>query len=74
MAQLNNHHGVIVDDLGNVLYVADHYNHRIMCRSKEGRIIVGENGAGQKRNQFSGVYDLSFDQQGNLYVVDRDNY
>jgi DNA-binding beta-propeller fold protein YncE len=76
LAQLNRPQGVLVDDLGNV-YVADSYNHRIMCwskGSKEGRIIVGENGSGQKPNQFTGVNGLSFDRQGNIYVVDCGNH
>ncbi len=66
---------MIVDHLGNV-YVADSQNHRIMLwrkGGKEGRIIVGGNGEGQKPNQFNFLRGLSFDRQNNLYVVDYSN-
>jgi sugar lactone lactonase YvrE len=59
------------------VYVADSGNHRIMRWSKgstEGQIILGGNGKGHKSNQFSGVDGLSFDRQGNIYVVDWDNH
>jgi sugar lactone lactonase YvrE len=61
--------------MGHV-FVADCYNDRIVCWSKgsrEGRIIVGGNGQGQKANQFNYPDGLSFDRQGNLYVVDWGN-
>jgi sugar lactone lactonase YvrE len=67
--------GELVDHLGNV-YVADSNNNRITFRqagSKEGRIVIGENGKGQKPNQFNSLGGLSFDRQGNLYVVDVKN-
>ncbi len=61
--------------MGNI-YVADSHNNRIVCwpkGSKEGRIVVGGNGCGEQPNQFDGFRGLSFDRQGNLYVVDLDN-
>ncbi|CAF1031891.1 unnamed protein product [Adineta steineri] len=42
--------------------------------SCEGSIVVGENGKGAKPNQFRYPTDLSFDVQGNLYVVDHGNH
>jgi hypothetical protein len=44
-----------------------------MCWSQganEGTIVVGGNEYGQQSNQFSYPRNLSFDRQGNLYVVD----
>ena len=38
--------------------------------SKEGTIIVGGNGEGEQSNQLSYPTGLSFDREGNLYVVD----
>ena len=72
LSQLSNHQGVIVDQFDNV-YVADNGNDRIMRwakGSREGSIVVGRNGTG---NQLYQPGDLSFDRQGNLYVVDQCN-
>ena len=41
--------------------------------SKEGSIIVGGNGQGQQSNQLNYPIGLSFDREGNLYVVDLGN-
>jgi hypothetical protein len=38
--------------------------------SKEGSIVVGGNGQGNELNQLNHPKGLSFDRQGNLYVVD----
>jgi secreted PhoX family phosphatase len=56
--------------------VADFGNHRVMrwCKGAgEGRVVVGGNGQGEQSNQFNYPKGLSFDRQGNLYVVDCDN-
>jgi sugar lactone lactonase YvrE len=56
-----------------VLYVADFFNHRVMRWRKgatEGSGIIGGNGQDNQSNQLNGPIDLSFDRQGNLYVVD----
>jgi hypothetical protein len=42
--------------------------------SKEGRVIVGGNGYGNESNQFDHPLSLSFDLEGDLYVVDRENH
>ncbi len=39
----------------------------------QGKIVVGGNGQGQQANQLSSPIGLSFDQEGNLYVVDCEN-
>ncbi|CAF3997774.1 unnamed protein product [Adineta steineri] len=65
--------GVIVDHLGQI-YVADMSNHRIMCwceGKEEGEIIVDGNGEGNQLNRPCG---LSFDDEGNLYIVDSWNH
>jgi hypothetical protein len=55
--------------------VADNTNNRVMRwlkGSTEGNIIVGGKG-GQQPHQFNCLSGLSFDRQGNLYVVDNSN-
>lgn len=59
------------------LYVADQWNHRVMCwlkGAKRGEVIVGGDGEGSQNNQLSRPASISIDNQGNLYVVDRDNH
>ncbi|CAF4652537.1 unnamed protein product, partial [Rotaria sp. Silwood2] len=68
--------GLFVDML-DIVYVADSLNHRVMRwpkGAKQGTVIVGGNGCGERANQFNSVGGLSFDRQGNLYVVDYHNY
>ncbi len=64
--------GLIMNEVDDV-YVADSSNHRIIrwsSGSKEGRVVVGENGQGKGSNQFWCPKGLSFDVENNLYVVD----
>ena len=42
--------------------------------AKEGSVIVGGNGRGSQDNQFNAPTSISFDRQGNVYVVDRNNH
>ncbi|CAF4553685.1 unnamed protein product [Rotaria socialis] len=76
LTQLYYPRGIFVDTLGT-LYVADTLNHRVMHWTqgdkKQGTVIVGGNGEGKGANQFNGPVGLSFDRQGNLYVVDFNN-
>jgi DNA-binding beta-propeller fold protein YncE len=68
--------GVVVDQLGTV-YVAEEGNARIMRWVKgatQGSVIVGGNGGGGQSNQLKEPIGLSFDRQGNLYVVDNGNH
>ncbi|CAF0794210.1 unnamed protein product [Adineta steineri] len=71
--QLSKPQGIIVDHSSQI-YVADWRNQRIMrwCEGKEeGEIIVSGNGKG---NQLNYPNSLSFDDEGNLYVIDRWNH
>jgi hypothetical protein len=40
------------------------------CNTINGQIVVGGNGEAEQSNQCHGPRGLSFDRQGNLYVVD----
>ncbi|CAM2726784.1 unnamed protein product [Rotaria socialis] len=76
LTQLKYPEGIFVDTLGT-LYVADSLNHRVMRWTQEGKkkgtVIVGRNGSGARENKFNVPVGLSFDRQGNLYVVDHGN-
>ncbi|CAF4678395.1 unnamed protein product, partial [Rotaria socialis] len=76
LTQLSRPNGIFVDTLGT-LYVADSWNNRVMRWTqgdkKQGTVIVGGNRRGEGANQFSYPAGLSFDRQGNLYVVDHWN-
>ncbi|CAF3600419.1 unnamed protein product, partial [Rotaria socialis] len=76
LTQLYRPKGIFVDTLGT-LYVADSWNHRAMRWTQEGKkqgtVVVGGNGSGAAANQFYYPFGLSFDRQGNLYVVDYGN-
>ncbi|CAF3460145.1 unnamed protein product [Rotaria socialis] len=76
LTQLDWPNGIFVDTLGT-LYVADMLNHRVMRWTqgdkKQAIVVVGGNGSGAGANQFQYLRGLSFDRQGNLYVVDHDN-
>ncbi|CAF3174249.1 unnamed protein product [Rotaria socialis] len=77
LTQLHYHNGLYVDTLGT-LYVADSSNDRVMRWTqgdkKQGTVIVGGNGKGERANQFSCPICLSFDRHGNLYVADEYNH
>ncbi|CAF1377509.1 unnamed protein product [Rotaria sp. Silwood1] len=69
LSQLSSPSGVVVSQSGNV-YVADSWNHRVMCWSKDaiqGSIVVGGNDQGDKADQLNKPVGLSFDKYGNLY-------
>ncbi len=40
----------------------------------QGKIVLGGNREGKQENQLNHSYGLSFDRQGNLYVVDYYNH
>ncbi|CAF2126130.1 unnamed protein product, partial [Rotaria magnacalcarata] len=77
LTQLYYPNGLFVDSLGT-LYVADSGKHRVMRWTqgdkKQSTVILGGNGEGVGANQFNYLRGLSFDQHGNLYVVDSNNH
>ena len=71
---LNQPRAVILDAL-DVLFIADTMNHRIVASGSGGfRCIVGCGGtAGSAANELNIPVSLSFDRDGNLFVVDQGN-
>ncbi|CAF1524181.1 unnamed protein product, partial [Rotaria sordida] len=69
LTQLCYPRGLFVDTLGTI-YVVERGNHRVtrwpQGEKKEGSVIVGGNGQGDKANQLSGPVGLSFDKHGHL--------
>ncbi|CAF5168134.1 unnamed protein product, partial [Rotaria magnacalcarata] len=47
---------------------------RYLKGKKDGIVIIGGDELGDKPNQLSEPFDLSFDRNGNLYVADMSNY
>ncbi|CAM4830072.1 unnamed protein product [Rotaria magnacalcarata] len=76
LTQLSSLQGIFVDTLGT-LYVADSLNDLVIRWTqgdkKQDTVIVGGNVRGAGANQFNVPIGLSFDRQGNLYVVDWNN-
>ena len=73
--QLNCPAGVLVDQL-NTVYVADHWNHRVMRWPANGKpdIIAGDRFlSGSDSNKLTCPEGLAFDKDGNLYVADSNN-
>jgi len=77
LTQLSSPRGVVVDQF-NTIYVADSFNNRIIRwfeGATQGSIVVpGGNGTGEESNQLYEPIGLSFDQQGNLYVSEREKH
>lgn len=76
LTQLSSPRGLIVDPF-NTVYVADSFNNRIMRWPDEaiqGDVVLGGNGKGKESNRLYEPIGLSFDQQGNLYVSDREKH
>ncbi|CAF3237610.1 unnamed protein product, partial [Rotaria sp. Silwood2] len=72
LTQLSCPYGLFVDTLSTI-YVADLLNHRVMRwpkGAKQDSAIVGGNSQETGANLLRSPLGLSFDRQGNLYVVD----
>ena len=81
-AQINNPYGIAIGPDG-ALYICDTDNHVVRKVSRDGTITTvagngkrGYSGDGQKATEASlnEPYELRFDRQGNLYVVERMNH
>ncbi|CAF4576217.1 unnamed protein product, partial [Rotaria magnacalcarata] len=76
LTQLSSLQGIFVDTLGT-LYVVDSLNDLVtrwtQGDKKQDTVIVGGKVRGAGENQFNVPIGLSFDRQGNLYVVDWNN-
>ena len=75
--QLNCPYSTSLDDRNQKIYIADCENHRIVEWSLDkniARIIVGENGPGNRLDQLSYPSDVIIDQQNNdLIIADQKN-
>lgn len=68
--------GLFVDSFGTVYVVDSSYNQVMRLRkgAEEGRIIAGSKYVyGNEDNQLKRPHDISFDQHGNLYILDSGN-
>jgi uncharacterized protein (TIGR03437 family) len=81
-AQLNQPYGIAFDSLGN-LYFADSHNNRIRVLLTNGNIetVAGNGKAGYSGDmipatsaELNNPFDVAFDQYGNLYIADTNNY
>ncbi|UJR11243.1 hypothetical protein I4U23_015425 [Adineta vaga] len=73
---LNYPNDVFIDEETNVVYVIDTSNNRVQrwkSFASEGETLVGDMGVGNATNQLNKPSDLSFDLQGNLFVMDMEN-
>jgi len=82
LAQINNPYGITIGPDG-ALYLCDTDNHVVRKVSRDGSIAtvagngkLGYSGDGQKATEASlnEPYEVRFDRQGNLYVVERMNH
>lgn len=76
-SQLNSPHGIYIDS-NDILYVCDYYNHRIqkwIIGATAGSTIAGDSNAavGSGPSDLRRPIDVTFDQNGYMYVVDQGN-
>ncbi|UJR24876.1 hypothetical protein I4U23_006245 [Adineta vaga] len=74
---LRNPISVFVDEITNIIYVADTDNHRVMRwlpNMIKGEIIAGTGTQGNSSHQLNVPNDITFDMDGNLYVSDFNNH
>jgi hypothetical protein len=70
---LNCPSGIVLDAEKN-LFIVNSNNDRIVGSSVNGfRCLVGCYGSGSQSNQLPGLFSLSFDRSGNMFVVDYKN-
>ncbi|CAF1464109.1 unnamed protein product [Adineta steineri] len=63
--------GIFIDENKNI-FIADHWNHRIVewkCNAKEGQISAGGNGQGNRMDQLNMPTDVIVDQQNHSIII-----
>ncbi|CAF5167660.1 unnamed protein product, partial [Rotaria sp. Silwood1] len=63
--------GLYVDD-DQTIYVADHYNHRIVewkSGATNGKVVAGGNGQGNGAHQLNYPYDVIIDKESNSLII-----
>ena len=75
--QLRYPHGLDIDDDNQSIVIADYGNHRIVewkMGASHGKVIVGDQGHGNRLDQLNGPIDVLIDKEtNNLYIADRLN-
>ena len=77
--QLSNPNGIYVDDEEQCIYIADHWNHRIVKwkldgGNDHGQIVAGGNGQGNRIDQLNCPTDMILDEKKkSLIICDRGN-
>ncbi|CAF4109716.1 unnamed protein product, partial [Adineta steineri] len=69
--QLNNLAGIFIDK-NKTIFIADYGNHRIVkwkYNAKEGQIIAGGNGQGNRMDQLNGPTDVIVDQKNHSIII-----
>jgi sugar lactone lactonase YvrE len=74
--QLNHPRDIFLDEQDQSIYVSDSDNHRIIKwtqGSKEGIIVAGGNGRGNKHDQLAHPRGIALHSNGDLYIADTSN-
>jgi len=75
--QFDTPEGIYVDDQQQTIYVADPYNHRIIkwkFGERNGQVVAGGNGRGNRIDQLNYPYDVILDQnKKSLIICDYEN-
>ncbi|CAF4460556.1 unnamed protein product, partial [Rotaria sp. Silwood2] len=64
--------GLFFDDDQQIVYVADHTNHRVIewkCDAANGRVVAGGNGAGSGTHQLHNPHDVIVDKETNNLLI-----
>ncbi|UJR18452.1 hypothetical protein I4U23_005357 [Adineta vaga] len=70
--QLSHPHGIYVDDDDQCIYVADYYNHRIVKwnrNAKNGQLVAGGNGKGNRSDQLNHPTDVIVDKELDSLII-----
>ncbi len=65
---------VFVDKQGNIFVAGNDAVQKWSPGSKQGIIVAGGNGIGGAANQLNSASDVAVDEEGTIYVADRNNY